>query len=115
VAPLRQPLIHHTYADIADHLRSANRLTTIAAVEGRRRIRVGIPRMVMEPVWRFLRAYVFHRGILEGVPGLFVAATGAFYAFLRVAKVWEASASPARLTEEEASPRTLSPPVGGAR
>ena len=114
VVPLRQPLIHHTYADIADHLRSANRLTTIAAREGRNRIRVGVGRMVMEPVWRFVRAYVFHRGILEGVPGLFIAATGAFYAFLRVAKVWEASAAVAPLTDEEASPRTLSPPVGGA-
>jgi hypothetical protein len=114
VAPLRQPLIHHTYADIADHLRSANRLTTIAAVEGRGRIRVGVGRMVLEPAWRFLRAYVFHLGVLEGVPGLFIAATGAFYAFLRVAKVWEAQAAAAPLTEEEASPRRLSPPVGGA-
>jgi hypothetical protein len=114
VLPLRQPLIHHTYADIADHLRSANRLTTIAAVEGRGRIQVGVARMVLEPVWRFLRAYVFHRGILEGVPGLFIAATGAFYAFLRVAKVWEGTAAPARLTDEETTPRTLSPPVGGA-
>jgi tRNA A-37 threonylcarbamoyl transferase component Bud32 len=113
VVPLNQPLIHHTYADIADHLRSANRLTTIAAVEGRGRIQVGIGRMVMEPVWRFVRAYAFHLGVLEGVPGLFVAATGAFYAFLRVAKVWEAAVA-APLTDEEASPRTLSPPLGGA-
>jgi hypothetical protein len=69
--------------------------------------------MVMEPVWRFVRAYAFHLGVLEGVPGLFVAATGAFYAFLRVAKVWEAAVA-APLTDEEASPRTLSPPLGGA-
>ena len=27
-------------------------------------------------VRRFVRAYVFHRGVLEGVPGLFIAATG---------------------------------------
>ena len=114
VAPLRQPLIHHTYANIADHLRSANRLTTIAAAEGRGRIQVGVGRMVMEPAWRFLRAYVVHRGVLEGVPGLFIAATGAFYAFLRVAKVWEAATAAAPLTDEEASPRRLSPPVGGA-
>jgi len=114
VLPLRQPLIHHTYADIADHLRSANRLTTIAAVERRTRIRVGIGRMVAEPAWRFFRAYVLHRGILEGIPGLFIAATGAFYAFLRVAKVWEGAAVPARLTDEETDNRRLSPPLGGA-
>jgi hypothetical protein len=112
VRPLRQPLVHHTYESIADHLRSVNRLTSIAAVERRHRIRVGLGRLVVEPLWRFVRAWVLHRGALEGLPGLFVAATGAFYAFLRAAKVWEATAAP--LTDAEAGPRTQSPPRRGA-
>ncbi|HEY3191136.1 MAG TPA: glycosyltransferase family 2 protein, partial [Solirubrobacteraceae bacterium] len=89
VAGLARPLLHHTYADIADHLRSVNQLTTIAARQ-RQGAHAGVGRLVAEPSWRFLRAYVLHRGVCEGLPGLFVAATGAFYAFLRWAKVWEA-------------------------
>ena len=46
-------------------------------------------RLVGEPAWRFVRGYVLKRGFLDGFPGLFVAATGAFYVFLRWAKVWE--------------------------
>ena len=51
--------------------------------------RVGLGRLVGEPAWRFVRFALIRRGILEGVPGLFVAATDAFYVFLRWARVWE--------------------------
>jgi glycosyltransferase involved in cell wall biosynthesis len=89
VLALRAPILHYTYEDIADHLRSANTLTTVAARQGRRRRRVGFARLVGEPAWRFLRSYIFKRGAAEGLPGLFVAATDAFYVFLRWAKVRE--------------------------
>ena len=40
-------------------------------------------------MWRFVRAYLVRGGVRDGFPGLFVAATGAFYVFLRWAKVRE--------------------------
>jgi hypothetical protein len=89
VAPLHWPLIHYSYADIADHLRSVNKLTDVAAGQARLPGHIGGSRLVLEPAWRFVRAGIVRGGVLEGFPGLFVAATGAFYVFLRWAKVWE--------------------------
>src|SRR5262249_18782796 len=63
VLTLNAPLVHYTYPDIAGHLHSANKLTEVAAIqEGVRGLRVGSGRLVWEPLWRFLRAYVVRGG-----------------------------------------------------
>jgi hypothetical protein len=89
VVPLHRPILHHSYADISDHLRSLNKLTAVAAEQPSLPRAVGLWRLVGEPAWRFVRAYLVRGGVREGFPGLFVAATGAFYVFLRWAKVRE--------------------------
>jgi len=89
VVPLRRPILHHSYADISDHLRSLNKLTAVAAEQPSLPRQVGVWRLIGEPAWRFVRAYLVRGGVREGFPGLFVAATGAFYVFLRWAKVRE--------------------------
>ena len=89
VLPLRWPILHYSYTDIADHLRSANHLTTVAAAQAGVPEHVGPARLMVEPAGRFVRGWLLNRGVLDGLPGLFVAATGAFYVFLRWAKVWE--------------------------
>jgi len=89
VLRLRSPILHYTYPDVAGHLRSVARLTAVAAAQIPPGRRVGLGRLVGEPAWRFVRFALIRRGILEGVPGLFVAATDAFYVFLRWARVWE--------------------------
>lgn len=104
VKALRWPILHYTYADVSDHLRSVNKLTAVAAGQPRVPARVGAGRLVLEPIWRFVRAYLVRGGWRDGFPGLFVATTGAFYAFLRWAKVRERR-------EHEGRAR-LDPPVG---
>jgi hypothetical protein len=89
VLRLRAPIFHYTYDDVADHLRTVSKLTAVGAAEVPRGRRVGLGRLVVEPAWRFLRAYVIKRGFREGLPGFFVAATDAFYVFLRWARVWD--------------------------
>src|SRR5439155_602885 len=78
VVPLHRPILHHSYADISDHLRSLNKLTAVAAEQPRLPRRVGAWRLIGEPAWRFVRAYLVRGGVRDGFPGLFVAATGAF-------------------------------------
>jgi tRNA A-37 threonylcarbamoyl transferase component Bud32 len=100
IIALRWPILHYTYADVSDHLRSLNKLTAIAAAQPGVPTRVSAGRLLIEPAWRFARAYVFRGAFLNGLPGLFVAATDAFYVFLRWAKVRErhvAARAPARL------------------
>jgi hypothetical protein len=89
VVRLHAPILHYTYPDVAGHLRSVARLTAVAAAQVPAGRRIGLGRLLGEPAWRFVRSAVLRRGILEGVPGLFVAATDAYYVFLRWARVWE--------------------------
>jgi len=86
---LASPLLHYTYADVADHLRSVNALTTVAAARPNGAAGIGVGRLVVEPAWRFLRGWVVHQGFRDGFPGLFVCVTAAFYTWLRWAKAWE--------------------------
>lgn len=86
---LHAPILHYTYPDVAGHLRSVGRLTAVAAAEVPAGRRVGLARLLGEPLWRFVRAGVLRGGLREGHPGFFVAATDAFYVFLRWARVWE--------------------------
>jgi hypothetical protein len=89
VRRLGNPIVHHTYRDVADHLRAVRKLTAVATREVPPGVPVGAGRLIAEPVWRFLRAYLFRTAFLEGLPGFFVAATDAFYTFYRWACVWE--------------------------
>jgi tRNA A-37 threonylcarbamoyl transferase component Bud32 len=93
VERLGSPLLHYTYNDIADHLRSVNRLTDMAVARPVPPAPVGFARLVLAPGWRFARSYLVQWGFLDGFPGLFVAVTAAFYVFLRWAKEWERGAS----------------------
>ncbi len=80
-------LLHFTYADVSQHLRTVNRLTDISAIETVRQAEtVGAGRLLLRPAWRCFRSLIVDRGILEGWPGLFVAATAGFYVFLKYAK-----------------------------
>jgi glycosyltransferase involved in cell wall biosynthesis len=89
VRVLRSPIFHYTYDDVSDHLHTVAKLTAVAAAQVPAGRRVGVGRLLAEPGWRFLRAYVLKRGFREGLPGFFMAATDAFYVFLRWARVWD--------------------------
>ncbi len=45
--------------------------------------------VLIRPVWRFLRAYLFRLGFLDGGPGLVVALLAAHGTFLKWALAWE--------------------------
>jgi hypothetical protein len=89
VERLRGDLLHHSYHSLADHLRTVNSFTDIAAREKHARgVRAGVIDLTARPLWKFLRMYLFRAGFLDGVPGFCVAVTGAYYVFLKYAKLW---------------------------
>jgi hypothetical protein len=45
---------------------------------------------VVRPFWRFVRAYVFKLGFLDGFPGFYIAWATAFGAFVRYSRLYEA-------------------------
>jgi glycosyltransferase involved in cell wall biosynthesis len=91
VGRLRGEIVHYTYDDMADHVRTLNRFSSLLASEHRRRgRRFSWPVLLIRPVLEFLKKYVLKRGFLDGAPGFFVASFSAFYVFLKIAKLWEA-------------------------
>ena len=90
VGRLSSDLQHYAYRDIADHLETIDRYTTYAAAqmhEGGRR--AGLGQIVGHPPLAFLRNYLAHGGIRDGIPGFIISAMNSYYVFLKFAKLWE--------------------------
>jgi len=87
---LEGDLLHHSYRSLSDHVRQIDFFTTIAAREKRARGERGsLPRMALHPPWKFLRMFVLKGGFLDGAAGFTVAVMGAWYVFLKYAKLRE--------------------------
>jgi glycosyltransferase involved in cell wall biosynthesis len=90
VGQLRGEIQHYAYRDIADHLETIDRYTTLAArqmhEDGRR---AGLLQLAGHPPLAFLRNYIARGGIRDGVPGFIISSMNAYYVFLKFAKLWE--------------------------
>ena len=90
VEDLRSELQHFAYRDLAHHLQTMDRYTTLAAKqmfeEGRR---AGFFDLMVHPPAAFFRNYVLRGGFRDGMPGLIVSAMNARYVGLKFAKLWE--------------------------
>lgn len=83
-------LLHLSYDSLSDHLRTIDSFTTIAAREKRAAgERAGLADLVLRPFGKFLRMYVLKLGLLDGLPGFVIAVSGAYYVFLKYAKLRE--------------------------
>jgi glycosyltransferase involved in cell wall biosynthesis len=88
IAQLKEPILHFSYDNIADHVATMNRFTSRSADE--------LPlspfaamKMFTDPLWRFFNFYILRGGFLDGGRGLYAAMTSAFYGFLKYAKAYE--------------------------
>jgi glycosyltransferase involved in cell wall biosynthesis len=87
---LRSELHHYAYRDVAHHLQTMDRYTTLAArqmfEQGRRATWIDI---VITPRLTFFRNYVLRGGFRDGMPGLIISAMNAYYVGLKFTKLWE--------------------------
>ena len=104
VGRLRGELQHYAYRDIAHHLQTMDRYTTLAArqmfEDGRRASWIDI---LVTPRLAFFRNYILRGGFRDGMPGLIISAMNSYYVGLKFAKLWELC-----------SPSTSTPPGPGA-
>ncbi len=88
---LRGEIVHYTYDDMEDHVRTLNRFSSILAREHRARgRRFSWTSLLLRPPLEFCKKYVLKRGFLDGPQGFYVSVLSAFYVFLKLAKLWEA-------------------------
>jgi glycosyltransferase involved in cell wall biosynthesis len=97
VRRLSAPILHFSYADIADHVATMNRLTTQSAAQARYGMMTPF-KMFANPLWRFFNFYILRGGFLEGTSGLYASMAAAFYVFLKYAKIYERKLKDRRAT-----------------
>ncbi len=103
VGQLTNDLQHYAYRDLADHMTTIDRYTTLAAqqmYESARR--AAAIQVVLHPPFAFIRNYFLRGGFRDGMPGFIVSAMNSYYVFLKFAKLWglqrqpRASAAPSQ-------------------
>lgn len=100
----RAVFLHFGEPDIRTKVDKINAYSTgLVADKLRRRQRFLGVRMLFYPPVFFVRQYLFKRYFLNGWAGFISAATGAFYVFLKYAKVYEARRASSTGTEQEMS------------
>ena len=88
--PLRElqgDLLHYTCDTFANHLKSLDRYTDLAAQElADRGRRVGWGRLLIGPPWTFVKTLLFKGGVLDGIRGLAISYAAALYVYSKYAK-----------------------------
>jgi len=90
VRRLRRELLHYTYDDFSNQIRSLNNFASTASETlFKKGVKPSFFAVLTRPVARFFKFYVLRRGFLEGLSGFYVACIEAFYVFLKYVKLWE--------------------------
>jgi glycosyltransferase involved in cell wall biosynthesis len=90
VSRLSGEIEHFSFKDLEDQLRRLMKYARLSVreileTEGK----IGFVHLVLNPINRFLKFYLFKQGFREGYAGLIVAVNEAFYTFLKYALAWE--------------------------
>ncbi|MDQ6770598.1 MAG: glycosyltransferase family 2 protein [Gemmatimonadota bacterium] len=87
---LRGRVIHNPYQDLSHHLTKMIKYARWGALELHARGRRATPvDLMVRPVWRFVRDYLFYGSFLDGRYGLTTSTLTAYTAFLKYAFLYE--------------------------
>lgn len=89
-AKLQGDLLHQSAESLENYLLKQNRYTSmqaqILAAQGKC---PGLGKLVLSPIFRFIKFYVFRKGFLDGWPGFVHTTIGCFNSFVKYAKTRE--------------------------
>ena len=81
-------LHHYSYHTVEDHIRQADKFTTLTAQEAYEKgKKASVVAIVFRPRWKFFRDYIFKGGFLDGYAGYQVCKISAFATFLKYSKL----------------------------
>ncbi len=87
---LRGDLLHYSFLDLSDQVNTINKFSSIVAfTRNGRGKKFSFLKLLYKPPFKFFEQYVLKAGFLDGVPGLVIAASGAYSTFLKWAKLYE--------------------------
>jgi hypothetical protein len=95
VGRLTGDLLHRPYAGLGAHARKIEMYTDLWSRRERARgRRAGLADLVGRPAVRFLKMYFLRAGFLDGVPGFAASVMGAWYTFMKYARLYEMARDP---------------------
>jgi glycosyltransferase involved in cell wall biosynthesis len=90
VGALKGDLMHESEEGLQDYLVKQNKYTSLQAEEmyaaGKR---FSLIKILLGPIWRFMKFYIFRLGFLDGIPGLIHILIGCQNTFIKQVKVLE--------------------------
>ena len=85
---IKGDLKHYTFNTVAEHIKQANKFSSIGAREHlARHTRVNLLTLVLHPGWRFIRSYIIRLGFLDGLRGFTIAFVISIETYLKYLKV----------------------------
>lgn len=89
VGELRSPLIHRPHPDISSFLRKIDHYSTLEAeYRYAQHLRPGLWRILVYPVAKFVRNYLWLQGFRDGIPGMIMAVLMSFHSYLTWTKLY---------------------------
>jgi glycosyltransferase involved in cell wall biosynthesis len=83
-------LLHYTNPTISNYVQKINYYADLYLQNQLARgTKWSAPAVVIRSAWRFIRAYIFRRGFLDGYPGFFIAASTAYATLVRHSRLYE--------------------------
>jgi glycosyltransferase involved in cell wall biosynthesis len=90
VERLEGRLLHWNYRNLSDHIQTLDRFSArMARSLADSGVRFRLRDLVLRPPARFLKSYLLQQGFRRGIPGFIVSIAGAYYVFVKYAKLWE--------------------------
>lgn len=90
VAHLAGDLLHYSYGSVSEHVKQIDKFTNISSLEAFKKNKRASPviHLVFYPFFTFIKMYFFKLGALDGIAGFLVCVSGAYYKFLKYAKLY---------------------------
>lgn len=83
-------LLHYTNPTINSYVQKINYFSDIFLQQQlRAKTKWSAPSVIIRSAWRFMRAYFFRLGLLDGFPGFFIAASSAYSTLVRHSRLYE--------------------------
>ncbi len=90
VGRIKEKIYHYSYLTLSDYFDRFNRYTTLGAQEYYKRGKSsGILKIILNPIYKFLRMYFLRLGFLDGIEGFVIACTSSMYSMVKYFKLRE--------------------------
>lgn len=87
---LEGKLNHYTYKSIHHHVSKINKYSDMMAEKMYERgKKINRFKIIVSPIFEFIKVFIFKRGFLDGFPGFYIAKTMSYYTFLKYIKLRE--------------------------